>query len=116
MSNIIPFSDTPPSFIVQYIHRLHIMTSSRNYFQILVKIIANIPSTLLNLIIERSYQDVLQIEEEEVVEALSGLQEENNNIDAFGSSRPATSNNKIILVDKMDGDYIISLGEYKKMI
>ncbi|PWA63873.1 hypothetical protein CTI12_AA348980 [Artemisia annua] len=80
----------------------------------LVAIIPTMPSNLLNLIIERSYEDVLRLEEEEFVQAFTGLQEENNNIGASGSSRAKTLNKKIILLDKMEGDCSICLEEFKE--
>ncbi|PWA53197.1 hypothetical protein CTI12_AA443070 [Artemisia annua] len=111
---LVTLTQTSPSFIVQFLKNLHRSIPNRNYFQQLVEIIPSMPSNLLNLIIERSYEDVLQLEEEEVVQALAGLQEENNNIGAPGSSRAKTSNKKLILLDKMEEDCSICLEEFKE--
>ncbi|PWA74291.1 E3 ubiquitin-protein ligase RING1 [Artemisia annua] len=111
---LVSLTQTNPSFIVQFLKNLHRSIPNRQYFQQLVEMIPSMPHNLLNLIIERSYENVLQIEEEEIVQALAGLQEENNNIGASGSSRAKISNKKIILLDKMEEDCSICLEEFKE--
>ncbi|PWA84214.1 E3 ubiquitin-protein ligase RING1 [Artemisia annua] len=111
---LVTLTHTSPSFIVQFLKNLHRSIPNRDYFQQLVEMIPSMPSNLLNLIIEWSYENVLQLEEEEIVQALVGLQEENNNIGASGSSRAKISNKKIILLDKMEEDCSICLEEFKE--
>ena len=109
----VPFSQSPPSFMVQFFHRLCRSTFNRNYFQQLVEGIPNMPPNLVNLIIQRSHEDVFHLEEEDIMDALSGLQEENNKNGASSSSSRSTINEKIMLLDEMDGECSICLLEYK---
>jgi hypothetical protein len=70
----------------------------------------DIPSSLVNLIIERSYEDVFQLEEQEIVR----FQEETKNIGSSSLSRRSIVSERIMLLDKMDGFCAICLGEYKE--
>ena len=111
MSNrFIPFTQVPPSVFVHYFQNLHRSTSNRNHFQQCVERMPDIPSSLVNLIIERSYEDVFQLEEQEIVR----FQEETKNIGSSSSSRRSIVSERIMLLDKMDGVCAICLGEYKE--
>ena len=70
----------------------------------------DILSFLVNLIIERSYEDVLQLEQQEIVR----FQEETKNIGSSNFSTRSIVSERIMLLDKIDGVCAICLEKYKE--
>ena len=70
----------------------------------------DILSFLVNLIIERSYEDVLQLEQQEIVR----FQEETKNIGSSNFSTRSIVSERIMLLYKMDWVCAICLGKYKE--
>ncbi|PWA44822.1 Zinc finger, RING/FYVE/PHD-type [Artemisia annua] len=106
---IVPFTDLPPSFIIEHLQGYHRSTCGGDEFQQHVESIVNIPA-LLRLIIERGRENVLRLEEKEIVDVLR------EHIGASGLSKKIISENLrvTVMLDKMDGVCAVCMREYKE--
>ena len=109
MNDSIPFTETPPPFMIEHLQCFHRSTRGGDEFQQHVESIVNIPA-LCRLIIERGRENVFRLEEKEIVDILR------EHIGASGLSKKTISENLrvTVMLDKIDSVCAVCLKEYKE--